>query len=109
MRIVNADTEDRRHSVVLIAETAADEAILAAFERILRRTRGELAARLEEMPAEEGFPSNLPSKLAVARMSSIPDAVQATEWLWAQCRVAWLEEDVDKSKLTAEVLQWIES
>ena len=53
--------------------------------------------------------THLPSKLAVARMSSIPDAVQATEWLWAQCRVAWLEEDVDKSKLTAEVLQWIGS
>jgi hypothetical protein len=54
MRIVNADTEDRRHSVVLIAETPADENILAGFERILRRTRGELAARLER-DVEEKF------------------------------------------------------
>ena len=53
MRIVNADTEDRRHSVVLIAETAADKAILAAFERILRRTRGKLAARLKRDVSEK--------------------------------------------------------
>jgi len=53
MRIVNADTEDRRHSVLFIAENPPDEATLDAFARILRRTRGNLAARIERDVAEK--------------------------------------------------------
>ena len=52
--------------------------------------------------------THLPSKVRIARMGSVDDARTAAEWLWNQCRTAWTGDNVDKSKLTREALEWLQ-
>lgn len=50
-----------------------------------------------------------PTKLAVARVDEVEDAVAIAEHLWDTCRAALVTADkcVDVGKMTPETIQWI--
>lgn len=48
-----------------------------------------------------------PSLVAVAKLADSDEAVVQTEWLWESCPRAWCEDEVNKTLISKEVLQWL--
>lgn len=52
--------------------------------------------------------THLPSRIAIVRVETVEDAVAIAERLWDVCHTAWTDVwDVNKSKIPADVEQWI--
>ena len=53
--------------------------------------------------------THAPTKLAVARVDGVEDAVAIAEHLWATCRAAFVTPDkaVDVPKMPQEIVQWV--
>lgn len=51
--------------------------------------------------------THVPSKLAVVRVREVDDAVAIAERLWETCRDAWIRDEVDKTRIPADILKWI--
>jgi hypothetical protein len=51
-----------------------------------------------------------PSKLALAFLADVEEAVAKIEWLWDQCPASWLEEDIKgemaAGRLPKDVVEW---
>ena len=50
--------------------------------------------------------THMPSRLAVARLSDVDEALAQVEWLWDVCPLQWVEETVNPTQLPAEITQW---